>query len=1108
MDANYEKIKDSLRAAGREALRVHLGEGIALLGAVSLLLLLVGLVFAVQFSLIPYIRTGYLILCTFIIIYVSYRHILTPILPLWSEDRLALIIEKRLPELKDSLISSLQLGRDLENPKRTYLYSHELISSLFKQTAQGLQGLRPQDVAERRDLRRNVKALGVVVGVFAIFAVSNPGFIAQRFHLLLKPQYAPSGLIQLGAPVIGDITLTYRYPAYTGLKPRTISGSSGRIRALKGSEVEILAQSSQAIASASILINESTRVTMAVETPYTLKGSLIVLEGGSYSFETLAIGGKSLQKSKPLRIIVEDDDYPKINILSPTSEKVVSERDVVRLAYEATDDFGLKEIRLAVGEGPGAERVKKDLKVIKEAEREYRGSFNWDLSELGLVPGEKVPYYLEAVDNDAVSGPKVARSRTQYLEIYSTQKRHDELLSLQDKLLREMIQLLAEKLLNPPNATESRDELLLQQEVLIDRTINLLVLFDRVLTGMEEDALANYAVYYSLENMRNRISQFNDNKEKNLEKAEKRGPVLPVSIISEIQAMQDNEIVELENDIIFLVELLRKQRLDDFLRQDRRIEGMEKVLTNLLNDLAQGRTSELDDQVRKEIQKLEDMIRSMMEKLSKLSSNWGDEFLNLEALKALGELTLNKDIQEMKDALARGDFEAALKAALSAASALEKMLAEMEQSAQQYVDSAYSRILQEMNSLDKMLRELEEDEHQLAQQTEKLKKDIQSRTFEEMDQALSGFFDRQLSRLDGMKGYLSQLEKSLSENSNLNEYSRTEREVDRLLRKRNQAMRSPYLFGTPGASGFSNEEFAELNKKLRELNEARNQEPLLDTYGEMSKALPKLKEKLSQLSEMLKGQDIKESLNLSSDTLKDLRYWNYEVKEGSSIKFPHREEGPSSKKSQKMKKNTGEMLAGARGLNEEMVEELESIRESFDKMSKGKLTEEEVKNFEQLAKRQDELESHTRALAQSMEELAEGTPPMGSEAHEKLGEAQEFMGQAEGKLQDKDSPGALTDEREALYKLSQARKSLGEAMDRMAKGMMSRGIPMPKYVLRYRDTWSEGGRGFTVGEVEIPPEEAYKVPKEFRQDILDAMKQGLPKKYQELNKDYYRKLVE
>jgi hypothetical protein len=54
----------------------------------------------------------------------------------------------------------------------------------------------------------------------------------------------------------------------------------------------------------------------------------------------------------------------------------------------------------------------------------------------------------------------------------------------------------------------------------------------------------------------------------------------------------------------------------------------------------------------------------------------------------------------------------------------------------------------------------------------------------------------------------------------------------------------------------------------------------------------------------------------------------------------------------------------------------------------------------------------------------------------------------------------------------------------------------------------EGQFGASTEKVEIPSEEAYKVPKEFRQDILDALKEGLPEKYKDLNKDYYQRLVD
>jgi hypothetical protein len=58
----------------------------------------------------------------------------------------------------------------------------------------------------------------------------------------------------------------------------------------------------------------------------------------------------------------------------------------------------------------------------------------------------------------------------------------------------------------------------------------------------------------------------------------------------------------------------------------------------------------------------------------------------------------------------------------------------------------------------------------------------------------------------------------------------------------------------------------------------------------------------------------------------------------------------------------------------------------------------------------------------------------------------------------------------------------------------------------------EEGREGEEGElsherVEIPGAEAYKVPAEFRRDILEAMKQGAPEPYKPELQRYYEELV-
>ena len=1104
---SYVQIKETLKAVKRELLWVRLAEGLALIIAVSLLIFLLGVGLAGGLADLPWGREAYLLLWAIVLAYTSYRYVYIPLVPFLSEDNLALFIERGRPGLKDSLINSIQLGRDLSNPQKARFFSHDLVAELLKDTANRLKGLEPKEIVPRHGLWRNLKGLTLTIGLLGLFWAIEPGYFLGGYQFL-RGGY-PTAAAPPGPPVIGDFILTYKYPMYTALPPRTVSGSSGDLKALRGSQVEITARSDRPLASANLVVNGVSSTPVRVE-GNTLKGSIVLLEGGNYCLEvTLPAGAgyvPSPLKSDPHSITIEEDECPTITIQAPEEVKVVMERERVGIQYRARDDFGLKEVRLVL-EGTG---VTRSLETFESAYtpgtpgadtasgvREHRGSYDWDLSASGGLkpsPGERLAYHLEALDNDTVSGPKVARSRTHYLEVYSPEKKHYEMLSLQETLFKEMVQVLAEELVKTPKAAPSREELLLEQEVLRQKGLSLLDLFRKVLTDMEGDALANYTVYYSLQNMQSRLSGL-------FEEREERVIALRRSFADrfrgELQSHQEKEVQELEGDVLFLAELLRKERLDDFMGMDRHVDNSQQALTRLLEDLRQGKEGAAD-QAMKELQRLEELIKEMMEKLSQMSSHRMEEFINVDALKNLADVELARELEEMRKALESGDVEKALQSALKALDSMEKMLQQMGQSAQQYVDSTYSEALQKMQNLDKRLKELEENEKHLAQSTEKLKKDIQSRTQEKMDGTPEGILQRQEKRLEKMQEELGQLEDRLHSHPELKEYSAQEKEVSKMLKDRGRRDGWPFL--PPLGQQMGREDMEKLSEKMARLNQAKRKDPMIDTYDALSEALPNLKEKLAQQEEVLKGQDFKESLEMSRQSLKDLRYWDSEMKRASPMGLPNREAEEFNEKS-------SEHLSTARKLGEEMVKELESIADAFEERSKT-LTEEEKETFKGLSGRQEELGGQAQYLGQSLEKLSQGNPVMGEESTGHLKEAEGHMGKATQRLSGENAPQSLTEEREALHELAQARKGLGESMERLAKGMMSRGLPMPQYVMRRRDLGEDGDSGFSMEEVKIPTAEAYKEPKEFRQDILDAMKQGLPQKYQELNKDYYRKLVE
>jgi hypothetical protein len=81
----------------------------------------------------------------------------------------------------------------------------------------------------------------------------------------------------------------------------------------------------------------------------------------------------------------------------------------------------------------------------------------------------------------------------------------------------------------------------------------------------------------------------------------------------------------------------------------------------------------------------------------------------------------------------------------------------------------------------------------------------------------------------------------------------------------------------------------------------------------------------------------------------------------------------------------------------------------------------------------------------------------------------------------------------------QALKGIQQAMEQAGRSGGKGGIPLP---LKRR-----GGNGTRSEKVEIPDEDPNAAPREFRKDVMDAMKQGAPDRYRDQNKRYYEELV-
>ena len=119
------------------------------------------------------------------------------------------------------------------------------------------------------------------------------------------------------------------------------------------------------------------------------------------------------------------------------------------------------------------------------------------------------------------------------------------------------------------------------------------------------------------------------------------------------------------------------------------------------------------------------------------------------------------------------------------------------------------------------------------------------------------------------------------------------------------------------------------------------------------------------------------------------------------------------------------------------------------------------------------------------------------------------MKSAENQLRNSQIPESIESENKALKQLSETR----EMLDQLKEASQRSGQPGSQRTMRLgQGKAADGQRGgqstrMQQEKVNLPTEDQYKVPGQFREDILKAMKNQYPRQYERLVGEYYKELV-
>lgn len=198
-------------------------------------------------------------------------------------------------------------------------------------------------------------------------------------------------------PYVDRIDLEYRFPAYTGLSPRTVE-DGGDIAVLRGTEVRLRVTPTMATEAARLAFDGEEDgaalelVDGAFETSFTVTGETF------YRIEFMGPGNRFVIGSPDYLVEPLDDQPPGVRIAEPGRDTRLSPIEELYVEVEAEDDFGLGRVELLYSVNGGEESSRVLHGTTRGGTTRLSGGHTFFLEEFGLEPGDVLSYYARATD--------------------------------------------------------------------------------------------------------------------------------------------------------------------------------------------------------------------------------------------------------------------------------------------------------------------------------------------------------------------------------------------------------------------------------------------------------------------------------------------------------------------------------------------------------------------------------------------------------------------------------------------------------------------------------------------------------------------------------------
>lgn len=261
-----------------------------------------------------------------------------------------------------------------------------------------------------------------------------------RYRVHLNDTISPEYQVRVvPRPGVNQLEFEQIPPAYTGLKAG--KRSPGDLTLLAGSKLRFTAQATQAITNAVLrLLGPETRQPLAIDParPLNLAGEIAIPAKGltGFAFELVDTLGMRSPEGTVYRIDILPDKPPVTKLTWPErKEELITRLATLVIGLEVSDDFGIKKLALKYKintlENGAEKRLELNLDAGTNQVSRIKRRFNWKIGEFQppLAESSIIEYWIEAQDNNDVTGPGIGTSEHQVARVVTENEKRADLLN-------------------------------------------------------------------------------------------------------------------------------------------------------------------------------------------------------------------------------------------------------------------------------------------------------------------------------------------------------------------------------------------------------------------------------------------------------------------------------------------------------------------------------------------------------------------------------------------------------------------------------------------------------------------------------------------------------